>query len=96
MTAIATHFIGPTNTRGSRYKATALGTRHTLTIDADDRVGYHENHDRAAAALIRKQGWVKGPDNRYGDWHRGDGGEAGYIYVMTTDYDRLDVKAEVK
>lgn len=54
--AIVTKYLGPTNSRGSRIKATAaagsvtIGYRHSLNSDA--------NHLEAAAALARKYGWT--------------------------------------
>ena len=91
MTAIETYFIGPTNTRGSRYKAVAMGTGHKVTLSADDRLDAVDNHDRAAFCLAMKLGWMKAPDNEYGDcWFRGDGGKRGYVYVCAVDYSKLE------
>lgn len=53
---IRTRFHGPTNTRGSRYSATATcGER--LSLPADDRLGPEENHRRVAEALQHKLHW---------------------------------------
>lgn len=92
MTAIQTYFLGPTDHRGSRYKAVALGTGHSVTIEADHRLNYDANHCRAAAALAKKLGWVKAPGNRYGDWYQGDGGKQGYVFVMALEYAKVCVE----
>lgn len=88
MQAITTKFIGPTNTRGSRYRATCEAG--TITLDADDRLGLEENHKRAAHALIDKLGWwhdeTRG--DRYGRWF-GGGTANGYVFVCCVDYMEL-------
>ncbi len=74
MQAIVTKFIGATNTRGARVKATAQANNMTLAWDYQLHVP--ENHARAAQALAIKLGWegafVGGgtPDDK------------GYAYVM--------------
>ena len=55
MQAITTKYIGPTNYRGSRVKATCQAG--SLTLGWDDALGVEPNHDRAAIALVRKLGW---------------------------------------
>ena len=74
MTAIETRFLGPTNHRGSRYKAVAMGTKHTVTLEGDGRLGNEANHQAAAAALIKRQGWD------YAPWIQGDS-DRGYVFV---------------
>jgi hypothetical protein len=74
MTTIETHFLGPTDRRGSRYMARALGTNHRIIIGADDRLDYRENHRLAALALAERQGWT-------GRWLMGDAGPRGYVWV---------------
>ena len=56
--AIITKYLGPTNFRGSRVKATAQAG--SITLSWDDALGVDENHLRAALALCKKFGW----DNR--------------------------------
>jgi hypothetical protein len=70
--AITTKFIGATNSRGSRIKATCeggsatVGYRHDLsTIDA---------HKEAFVALVKKLGW------KDYTWHIGGLGN-GYVFV---------------
>jgi len=55
MQAIQTRFIGPTNFRGSRYKA--FCDAGSLTVDADHRYNPSSNHALAAGDLARKLGW---------------------------------------
>jgi hypothetical protein len=57
MQAIVTKFIAPTNTRGSRIKATAQAG--SITIAWDDATGIDENHRRAALALCERYEWPK-------------------------------------
>lgn len=56
MQSITTKFIGPSNTRGSRIKATTAGGS-TLTIPYCHESG-HGSHSKAAIALARKLGWT--------------------------------------
>jgi len=53
--AITTKFIGPTNTRGSRIKASAYAG--TITVAYDHSLNNDENHRAAADALCVKMGW---------------------------------------
>lgn len=53
--AIFTRYLGPTNTKGSRVKATRGGLSVTIPLDyASDLV---ERHKKAAWALMVKYGW---------------------------------------
>lgn len=52
MQAIITKFICPTNTRGSRYKASC--ERGSLTVDSDHALNADENHRAACDALCAK------------------------------------------
>jgi len=54
--AITTKYLGPTNFRGSRIKATAAAG--SITIDCDDSLSIEARHAKAAEALARKFGWV--------------------------------------
>ena len=74
MQAIVTKFIGPTNHKGARIKASAQANSVTVSYEygADGQDGAH---DLAAKALIREMGW-------FGTWIRGatpDG--CGNVYV---------------
>jgi hypothetical protein len=56
--AIATKYLGPTNYRGSRIKATALDTfdsdakPKSVTVSMDYALDTDANHERAALALL--------------------------------------------
>lgn len=52
MQAIITKFIAPTNTRGSRYKASC--ERGSLTVDADHALSAEENHRAVCDALCSR------------------------------------------
>lgn len=69
--AIVTRYIGPTNTRGSRVKATAAAG--SVTLEWDCALNLDNNHARAAQALCDKHGWT-------GRYVMG-GTETGYVFV---------------
>ena len=52
MQAITTKFLGPTNTRGSRIKATCWLT--SVTVAWDYSANAEENHEAAIEALVCK------------------------------------------
>ena len=52
MQAITTKFLGPTNTRGSRIKATCWLT--SVTVAWDHALNVEENHREAIEALVCK------------------------------------------
>ena len=90
MQTITTKYFGPTNVRGSRYKAQASGGM-SVTLDADPRLGNEDNHVRAAQTLIAKLGWFhEGPrGDRYGDWYQGSTKDGGYVYVCCVEYAKV-------
>lgn len=55
MQAIVTKYLGPTNYRGSRVKATCQAG--SLILPWDDALDVEANHDMAASALRTKLGW---------------------------------------
>jgi hypothetical protein len=61
--AITTKYLGPTNFRGSRVKATAEAG--SVTISWDDAKSVEANHDAAAAALAAKFGWNEWTGGRW-------------------------------
>jgi hypothetical protein len=73
MTAIITHFVGPTNTKGSRIIAAASMGRK-VTIPYDHTLKSEEAHSAAAQALCDKFNWA-------GDLRAG-GTETGYVFVF--------------
>jgi hypothetical protein len=65
MQAIVTKYLGATNYRSARVKATCQGGSNTLVWD--DALDVDGNHDKAAFFLARKLGWV---DNHAQDNYR--------------------------
>tara|TARA_R110001599_G_scaffold49625_1_gene141653 strand:+ start:172 stop:438 length:267 start_codon:yes stop_codon:yes gene_type:complete len=57
MQTITTKYLGPTDHRGSRYKATHTGGYKTVTINSDFAVDADVNHTNAANELATKLGW---------------------------------------
>lgn len=53
--AIVTKFLGPTNTRGSRVKATAQAG--SITLELDYARSREDNHRMAARVLANKLDW---------------------------------------
>lgn len=70
--AIQTKFLGPTNHRSARVKATA--DAGTITIEWDHRLGIAENHRAAAVALADRFNWG-------GEWIGGSLPGSGYAFV---------------
>ena len=58
--SIITKYLGPTDHRGSRVKATTTGMRNNVsfTHDWDYALGTTENHIAAAKGLVAKLGWL--------------------------------------
>jgi hypothetical protein len=78
MQAIVTKFIGPTNHRGSRVKATAYAGSVTLSWDhALDTTG---NHRAAAVDLANKYKWLDHSDLSEGGSLPANNGEC---FVLT-------------
>lgn len=71
--AISTKYLGPTDRRGSRVKATAEAG--SVTVSWDDALSVVQNHAEAARALALKFGWL-------GTWV-GGGGNDGYHFVLS-------------
>ncbi len=58
MQAIRTVYLAPTNSRGSRIKASAQAGSVTVSWSYD--LDVQENHEAAAIALRNKFGWTGG------------------------------------
>jgi hypothetical protein len=58
---IETKYIGPTNSRGSRVKATD-SNKNTITINWSSEFGLEQNHTNAALALLKKLADKNGDD----------------------------------
>lgn len=54
--AIETKYLGPTNTKGGRVKATA--DAGSITVEWDHALNIHDNHEAAARALLDKLDWA--------------------------------------
>ena len=85
MNAIETKYLGPTNTLGARVKATVdLGNswdadKRSVTVSYDHALSAEQNHEAAAAALLRRMKWV-------GQWVSGST-PTGYVFVrISYDY----------
>lgn len=72
--AIETRYLGPTNNRGGRIKASAWGG--SVTVGYDYALDGQGNHRAAADALIAKMGWN-------GTYAQGGNakGDGGYYFV---------------
>jgi hypothetical protein len=75
--AIETKWLGPTNVRGSRVKATAEAG--SITLSWDHSLNTDENHRKAAEALAAKFDWVGG---YYGELAGGALPGRGYAFVF--------------
>ncbi len=73
--AIQTRFLGPTNSRGARVRATCEAGSVTVAWDHALHIG--ENHVAAAKALAAKLEWD-------GNWQGGSISD-GYCFVMIED-----------
>ena len=74
MQAITTKYLGPTDTKGSRIKASCEAW--SIAIYYDHEFSASENHDSACKALLSKLEWR-------GDYI-GGGYSNGYIYVCNS------------
>jgi len=71
--AIETKYLGPTNFRGARIKASAQAG--SLTVGWDHALNVDANHARAAKMLAEKFGWA-------GSWEGGGRADnKGNVYV---------------
>lgn len=57
--AISTKYLAPTDTKGSRIKATTGSGGASITIDKDDSLSDEKSHLKAIEALLEKMGWDK-------------------------------------
>jgi hypothetical protein len=79
--AIITKYLGPTNSRGARVKATAqVGS---VTVGWDYALNAEQNHERAMEALAAKFDW---PMSRFAGGATPDG--RGYAFVDVTGQTR--------
>jgi len=76
MQIITTKYLGPTNHRGSRVKATHTGNYTSVTLGYDHALDSEGNHLAAAKALTDKLNWQ-------GDYIGGHTAE-GMVFVEST------------
>ena len=77
--AIATRYLGATNYRGSRIKATA--SAGSVTVGYDHALNLSENHLAAAVALANKFDWLSG--DRPGKLITGGLANGDFVHVLT-------------
>lgn len=81
MQAITTKFLGATDSKGSRVKATTEAG--SITIPYPHELSGQDVHAAAAMALVRKLGWT--PENGYHkSWICG-GASFGFVFVYGSD-----------
>ena len=73
--AIFTRYLGPTNTKGSRIKASARGL--SVTVPLDYALDLVERHEKAARELLAKLGWQDRQTALAGETPD----ERGYVFV---------------
>jgi len=79
MQAIVTKYIGPTDTKGSRIKATC--DAGSITIPYPHELSGEDVHAAAAMALVRKLGWDQHGYKPF--WQCGSlPNQAGYVFVL--------------
>ena len=83
MQAIETKYLGATNYKGSRIKATHQGNAHSVTLGYNHALNLDENHHECAKALMRKLKWE-------GEMH-GGGTKCGMAWGFVND-DSLMIK----
>lgn len=84
MQTITTYYIGPSNFRGSRYKAITSG-KTSVTIECNSALSSEENHVLAFKALIKKMHW----DN-IKTWAIGHLHDGSTIFVNANDTITID------
>ena len=80
MQAINTKYIGPTNSRGSRIKATCAAG--SITISYPYELSGQAANRKAAEALVSKLGWV---DTYYGGLLGGQLANGDYAFVFNSE-----------
>lgn len=87
MQAIETKYLGPTNTRGARIKASAQAG--SVTIPFEYGTGIDGAHDLALIALVTKWEW-------WGVWARGGKADGtGNVYVRISKPDSMRTPAPI-
>lgn len=82
--SIKTAYLGPTNHKGGRVKATCQA--RSITRQWDYSLNTDENHRAVAAELAQLVGWR-------GEWHMGgDHGTSGYTFVCSSGVPAFTVR----
>lgn len=76
MQAIQTKYLGPTNHRGARLKASCQA--RTIVVGWDYALGITDNHEHAAMELAQRLGWTANTDSR---WVSGALKDGSYAHV---------------
>jgi len=84
MKAITVRYLGPTNTRGARLKASDRDGS-SITVSYDHGLNRDELYDSAALALCAKMGWT---GNLARGWLKRDA-----VYVFIHDQDTITAGA---
>jgi hypothetical protein len=83
--AITTKYLGPSNVRGSRIKASAAAG--SVIVSYDDSLNSENAHAAAAAKLAEKFGWT-------GKYYIGGlPDDRGYVFVCADDVPAFEFKA---
>lgn len=69
-----TKYLGPTNTKSARVKATHLATRRSVTLSYDYGLEAFENHALAAHTLFARE-------NEWGRYHHASV-ETGWVFLL--------------
>jgi hypothetical protein len=87
MQAIVVKYIGPTNSHGSKFKASAAKGIKPVTLAYDHSLSEQDNAQAACSALVRRLGWYSGANgeqNLYGSfWACATLPSGDYVFVNT-------------
>jgi len=87
MQAITTKFLGPTNTKGSRIKASCW--LKSKTVSWDYSLNVEQNHIEAAKQLVADLNLDRAKKDNSGSWvvvASGSLAEAGYAIIIDLDF----------
>ncbi len=87
MQAITTKFLGPTNTKGSRIKATCW--LMSVTVSWDHALNVEDNHNIAIDELVERMNRERSNKDNSGTWHVvavGSLADGGYAAIIELDF----------
>jgi hypothetical protein len=90
MQAIITKYLGPTDHRGARVKATA--DAGTVTVSWDHALNTEDNHRAAAEALANEYRWLDGGDWKLVGGSLPDGTGFAFVLVRAPKADRWNLE----